>query len=372
MFFEKVACAIVAHIHPHTVLVTFKQEPICNIVDISPFLSFFIADNNFVCDCRLQWLFELKNRTRYAALREALETFVCTLHDPKISNFIEPVPNHILDLLNIGSSYNGVNSAELHLGGNNSGRKRFSKSRQNGGAQRGVSGNGQRLGQMQLNTDDDVDVIDAAAVALTPEHSEHVLSLSKRSLAESQLLTVVASSQPEVYNDALLTASGIPDIATANIVGEKKKKSVLPAKLRDDYYDEAAGLGGGGGGVGLLLAQQVELGDGLDELKQNALYNQQTNDVIGMTNTITEHAASKPQPLGIKVCLFLLKSERLPCHDELSDPTELPLSRDLMDVRSNQAQSNMSSGGDALSMATTTVVGVAAIIVHFSSRRRFA
>ncbi|XP_011186527.2 connectin [Zeugodacus cucurbitae] len=330
-----------------------------------------LSDNNFICDCRLQWLFELKNRTRYTALREALESFVCTLHDPKISNFIEPVPNHILDLLNIGSSYNGgANSAELHLGGgNNGGRKRFSKSRQNGGTQRGVGGggNGQRLGQMQLNADDEVDVIDAAAVALTPEHSEHVLSLSKRSLAESNVLTVVASSQPEVYKDAHLTASGIPDVvATANIIGEKKKKSVLPAKLRDDYYDE--GVTGVAAPHGLLLAQQVELGDGLDALKHNALYNQQTNDVIGMTNTINEHDANKPQPLGIKVCLFLLKPERLPCHDELSDPTELPLSRDLMDVRSNQAQSNMSSGGSALS--TTTWVGVAAIMLRCSSRRR--
>ncbi|XP_014095201.2 connectin [Bactrocera oleae] len=330
-----------------------------------------LSDNNFVCDCRLQWLFELKNRTRYTALREALETFVCTLHDPKISNFVEPVPNHILDLLNIGSSYNGGNSAELHLGGNNSGRKRFSKSRQNGGTQRGVGGNGQRLGQMQLTADKNVDVIDAAAVALTPEHSEHVLSLSKRSLADGNVLTVVASSQPEVYNDALLAASGMPDVATVNIIGEKKKKSVLPAKIRDDYYDEAAGLGGGAAAPhGLLLAQQIELGEGLDALKQNALYNQQTNDVIGPTNTINEHGGSKPQPLGIKVCLFLLKLERLPCHDELSDPTELPLSRDLMDVRSNQAQSNMSSAGSALSMATTTLVGVAAIMLRFSSRRR--
>uniref|UniRef100_W8BXH1 Connectin n=1 Tax=Ceratitis capitata TaxID=7213 RepID=W8BXH1_CERCA len=332
-----------------------------------------LSDNNFICDCRLQWIFELKNRTRHIALREALEGFVCTLHDPKILNFIEPVPNHILDLLNIGSSYNGMNSAEFHLSGNNnSGRKRFSKARQNGGAQRGINGSSQRLGQAQL-TAEDVDVIDAAAVALTPEHSEHVLSLSKREAAVEGEHSVAASSQPEVFNNAFLAASGIPDIATAQIVGEKKKKSVMPAKLRDDYYDETAGMIGGGDAAphGLLLAQQVELGDGLDALKQNALYNQQTNDVLGMThNTITEHAANKPQPLGIKVRLFTLKPERLPCHDELSDPTELPLSRDLMDVRSNQAQSNMSSGGYGLTMATTTLAGVAAIMLRFSSRRR--
>ncbi|XP_036337713.1 connectin [Rhagoletis pomonella] len=351
-----------------------------------------LSDNNFVCDCRLQWIFELKNRTRFMQLRDSLEDFVCTLHDPKVSNFIEPVPNHILDLLNIGSSYN---SAELHLSGSSSGRKRFSKVRQSG-TQRAMGGgggvgvnNGQRLGQVQLTADavdgvavgvgDDAAIAAAAAavaIVNAAENSAHILTLSKRSIVDKEGVIVAAaaaaSSQPEVYNDAFLAASGIPDAATANIIGEKKKKSIAPAQLRDDYYDEAVSVSGSNAAPqGLLMAQQVELGDGLDALKQNALYNQQTNDVVGMTNTITEHASGgKPQPLGIKVRLFTLKPERLPCHDELSDPTELPLSRDLMDVRSNQAQSNMSSGSYGLTMATTSLAGVAAIMLRFSCRRR--
>ncbi|XP_053956172.1 connectin-like [Anastrepha ludens] len=320
------------------------------------------SENNFVCDCRLRWIFELKNRTRFMQLRDMLEDFVCTLHDPKISNFIEPIPNHILDLLNIGSSYNGEN-----LGGSNIGRKRFSKSRQSG-TQRKVSGsgsNGQHFEQMQLTADNvEAGESNAAAIASIPENSAHILTLSKRSIAAKEEVVAAASSQSEMYNDAILAASDIPIVATANIIGEKKKKSISSVNLRDDYYDETTGVGGN-------PAQQVELGDGLDAFKQNALYNQQTNDVIGMTSSNTEHTASiKPQPLGIKVRLFTLKPEYLPCHDELSDPTELPLSRDLMDVRSNQAQSNMSSGGYGLTMATRTFGGVVALILRFSSRRR--
>ncbi|XP_067612828.1 connectin [Eurosta solidaginis] len=326
-----------------------------------------LSDNNFICDCRLQWLFELKNRTRFLQLRDSLEDFVCTLHDAKISNFIEPVPNHILDLLNIGSSYNGINSAELHLG--TSGRKRFNKARQNG--------HGQRLGQMQL-TSDGVDAVDGAAMVDAPENAAHILSLSKRSIAIKQTITAtaaVASSQPEIYNeDAFMTAAATAAATAAqanNIANENKQKSIFTANLRDDYDDVMAA--GDAAPHGLMLAQQVELAEGLDALKQNALYNQQTNDVIGMTNTINEHDSSQSsssQALGIKVRLFTLKPERLPCHDEFSDPTELPLSRDLMDVRSNQAESNMSSGGYGLTMATTTLLCVAAIVLRFSSRRR--
>ncbi|XP_055698112.1 connectin-like [Phlebotomus papatasi] len=40
-----------------------------------------ISDNRFICDCRLRWIFELKNRTRNDDLRRSLQDVDCILFD---------------------------------------------------------------------------------------------------------------------------------------------------------------------------------------------------------------------------------------------------------------------------------------------------
>uniref|UniRef100_A0A1A9WLG0 Uncharacterized protein n=1 Tax=Glossina brevipalpis TaxID=37001 RepID=A0A1A9WLG0_9MUSC len=168
------------------------------------------TDNNFICDCRLQWLYELKNRTRHQQLRESLEEFVCTLQEPHLYNFIEPVPTHILDLLNVGG-----------LGG----------------------------------------------------------------------LTGISNDQ-----------------FVMNTASNRKRTS----KTRP------------------LISNQ----------RRNTNNQQHDNDVLiaNHENQVDNVDILPKQPLGFKVRLFILKPGLLPCHDELSDPTELPLSRDLMDARSSNVQ----------------------------------
>lgn len=43
------------------------------------FLSFSILENNFICECRLRWIFELRNHTKNAKLRNSLDELQCTL-----------------------------------------------------------------------------------------------------------------------------------------------------------------------------------------------------------------------------------------------------------------------------------------------------
>lgn len=40
---------------------------------------FHVTDNEFICDCRLAWIFDLKNRTRNFELKYSLEEIECTM-----------------------------------------------------------------------------------------------------------------------------------------------------------------------------------------------------------------------------------------------------------------------------------------------------
>lgn len=40
-----------------------------------------IADNKLICDCRLGWLFELRNRSKNARVHDILEHLTCVLFD---------------------------------------------------------------------------------------------------------------------------------------------------------------------------------------------------------------------------------------------------------------------------------------------------
>lgn len=46
---------------------------------IKTFSVFFVTDNEFICDCRLAWIFDLKNRTRNFELKYSLEEVECTM-----------------------------------------------------------------------------------------------------------------------------------------------------------------------------------------------------------------------------------------------------------------------------------------------------
>lgn len=41
----------------------------------------FASENNFVCDCRLLWLYELRNRTRSGSIQKSLDNLNCDLKE---------------------------------------------------------------------------------------------------------------------------------------------------------------------------------------------------------------------------------------------------------------------------------------------------
>lgn len=43
------------------------------------FVFFFVTDNELICDCRLAWIFDLKNRTKNFELRYSLEEIECMM-----------------------------------------------------------------------------------------------------------------------------------------------------------------------------------------------------------------------------------------------------------------------------------------------------
>lgn len=43
------------------------------------FIFFLFAENRFICDCRLRWIFDLHNQTKNRELKQSLERITCTL-----------------------------------------------------------------------------------------------------------------------------------------------------------------------------------------------------------------------------------------------------------------------------------------------------
>ncbi|XP_017053311.1 connectin [Drosophila ficusphila] len=259
-----------------------------------------VSDNKFICDCRLQWIFELKNRTRHLQLRDSLEDLHCTLQEPKLSHFVDPVPSDILDRLNVGGfTAIGSNSASMGGVGNSVVGSSYSGLSLDDGRKHSASRSRQALrGQRQFAS-----------------NAENVV--------ESKMSRRRKRQQEELK--------------------QKDLAAVAPTHKRYDYYDDNNG--------GLSLGHGLDLDDNLSLHKQGFYGAGSTpvghNDVDVL---MTSHSSSGDaldilaNKNAISVKLFQLKPEMLPCHDELSDPTELPLSRDLMDVRSNVGQ-DMSMGG---------------------------
>ncbi|XP_037719431.1 connectin [Drosophila subpulchrella] len=269
-----------------------------------------VSDNKFICDCRLQWIFELKNRTRHLQLRDSLEDLHCTLQEPKLSHFVDPVPSAILDELNVGGfTAIGSNSASMGGVGNSvvgssySGLSSLDDSRKHSAGRSRQALRGQR--QFASNAENGVE--------------------SKRRKRQEDL--------------------------------KKDLAAVAPTHKRYDYYDDNNG--------GMSLGHGLDLDDNLNLHKQG-FYGAGLPAVVGGHNDVdvlmTSHSAAGDDldiltnKKSINIKLFLLKPEMLPCHDELSDPTELPLSRDLMDVRSNVGQDMSTAGGDRLIQGPIAII----------------
>ncbi|XP_061402600.1 connectin-like, partial [Musca vetustissima] len=266
--------------------------------------------NNFICDCRLQWLYELKNRTRYQQLRDSLDDFICTLQEPRLHNFIEPVPSHVLQLLNVGGLSSATSSDQYVSTSGVANKKRQSKNRQ--GSQRRV--NNKFDGQLQLTEDVEQHM-----------HVENSASLKKkRALTLSQYQGIGAV---EVGNAG--EANSKTTVESHYIFGGPDSSS--NGDMHNDYFEA--------GNAGRVATHPLKVEDDLELLKHNALF-QQNNEILSAShsNLLDAVEVVPKQPLGIQVRLFMLRSDRLPCHEVLSDPTELPLSRDLMDARSSNVQ----------------------------------
>ncbi|XP_070135963.1 connectin [Drosophila bipectinata] len=280
-----------------------------------------VSDNKFICDCRLQWIFELKNRTRHLQLRDSLEELSCSLQDPKLSHFVDPVPSQILDVLNIGG-FTAIGSNSASMGGV------------------GNSVVGSSYGGMGLD-----------------DSRKHSSSRSRQALRGQRQF---ASSQENTVESKMRKRRKRQEAAQK----EKDLAAVAPTHKRYDYYDDNNG--------GLSLGHGLDLDDNLNLHKQGSFYGAASpvaghNDVDVLLSSPHSSAGDALDAMAnkntINVRLFLLKPEMLPCHDELSDPTELPLSRDLMDVRSNVGQESSLGGAPALAKGFGLLVVLVALAV---------
>lgn len=289
-----------------------------------------IADNKFICDCRLQWIFELKNRTRHLQLRDSLEELICTLQEPKLSHFVDPVPSHILDILNVGGfTAIGSNSASM------------------GGIGNGVSS----VSSNYATLDEGL------------SSRKHGMSKSRQALRGQRQFTDVSENvvESKLRQRRKRQPTEQGGAAVGGALGDLAAVAAHTQK-RYDYYDENNGAGhvAGLGLVGHGAGAGLDMDDNLNLHKQSSFYGNAAsslstghNDVDVLLGPHQPQAGdaldgSLASKHSINVRLFILKPEMLPCHDELSDPTELPLSRDLMDVRSNAGQDLLINGGAAL------------------------
>lgn len=130
-----------------------------------------------------------------------------------------------------------------------------------------------------------------------------------------------------------------------------------------EYYEDDATLFG---------HSSVEFEDDMDLLKQQSLYTQHGSAGSGgggggAASKETLDAADSSSAT-VEVELFSLRTADLPCPGELSDPTELPLSRESigMDVRSPHTNTGAGAAKLSLSQIGTiwSVVILPAVILH--------
>lgn len=296
---------------------------------IPPLSLSLFADNKFICDCRLQWIFELKNRTRHLQLRDSLEELICTLQEPKLSHFVDPVPSHILDILNVGG-FTAIGSNSASMGG---------------------------IGNSVSSVSSNYATLDEGLSS-----RKHGMSKSRQALRGQRQFTDVSENVVESKlrqrrkRQPTEQGGGGGAGGVGGAVGDLAAVAAHTQK-RYDYYDENNGAGHVSG-LGLVkhgAGAGLDMDDNLNLHKQSSFYGNAASSSTGHNDV--DVLLGPHQPLAgdaldgslaskhsINVRLFILKPEMLPCHDELSDPTELPLSRDLMDVRSNAGQDLLING----------------------------
>lgn len=323
--------------------------------------SLSLADNKFICDCRLQWIFELKNRTRHLQLRDSLEELICTLQEPKLLHFVDPVPSHILDILNVGG-FTAIGSNSASMGGIGNSVSSVSSS-SNYATLDELSGNG-------LSS------------------RKHATSKSRQALRGQRQFTDDVDAENVVESKLLRQRRRKRQEQAAggsNIIGGDLAAVAAHTQKRYDYYDENNGGGGGHMGMGLVghgstAVGAMDMDDNLNLHKQSSFYGASSSLSAGSSvlgNNDVDVMLQQPKAAGdaldslaskhsINVRLFILKPEMLPCHDELSDPTELPLSRDLMDVRSNAGQDLLINGAAQKTLQLTLCLALSSAVALLS------
>lgn len=275
-------------------------------------------DNKFICDCRLQWIFELRNRTRHQQLRDSLENFICALQEPKLSHFVDPVPSHILDLLNFGGfTAIGSNSASMGgIGGIGSSSSSYAN-----------------LEELSSNN------------GLTMK--KHSSSKSRQALRGQRQFTDNAENVVESKLRVRRKRQQQPEAEIGGVA------AVAQTQKRYDYYDDT---NGNAHASSLGLTHGLDMDDNLNLHKQSSFYGASglAHNDVELQHQLQPQAGDALDTMANKnslnVHLFILKPDMLPCHDELSDPTELPLSRDLMDVRSNAGQDLLINGANPMQL----------------------
>lgn len=294
----------------------------------------------------------MKNRTRHLQLRDSLEELICTLQEPKLSHFVDPVPSHILDILNVGGfTAIGSNSASM------------------GGIGNSVSSSSSSSNYATL------DELSGSGLS----SRKHATSKSRQALrGQRQFTDDVAEN---VVESKLRQRRKRQEQAAVGIIGGDLA-AVAHTQKRYDYYDE----NNGGHGMGLLghgsaAVGAMDMDDNLNLHKQSSFYGNAgassslAGSVLGHNDV--DVMLQQPKAAGdaldslaskhsINVRLFILKPEMLPCHDELSDPTELPLSRDLMDVRSNAGQDLLINGASVKTQQLAMCLALSSAIALLS------
>ncbi|XP_017863990.1 PREDICTED: connectin [Drosophila arizonae] len=279
-----------------------------------------VSDNKFICDCRLQWIFELRNRTRHQQLRDSLENFICALQEPKLSHFVDPVPSHILDLLNFGG-FTAIGSNSASMGGIG-----------------GIGGIGSSSNYANLEEL-------SSSNGLTMK--KHSSSKSRQALRGQRQFTDNAENVVESKLRVRRKRQQQPEAEVGGVA------AVAQTQKRYDYYDDT---NGNAHASSLGLTHGLDMDDNLNLHKQSSFYGATglAHNDVELQHQLQPQAGDALDTMANKnslnVHLFMLKPDMLPCHDELSDPTELPLSRDLMDVRSNAGQDLLINGANPMQL----------------------
>ncbi|XP_055840843.1 connectin [Episyrphus balteatus] len=294
-------------------LTYYNFQPIMdNLVNSTSELS--VSDNNFICDCRLQWIFDLRNKTRNINLKESLEEIVCTLYDDKKNNMPQ-------GLLNIDNNdvlmMNAIRGDRPAIGTGSSSIVQPGITKQHRQQYR-------RHHQQQQNQQSSLD--------LYPHQKQ----------SHSALVAGIGGSSSSI------SSSG-NEFGNRNRASAASSSSSLEQPGREYYVNEAPYVfDNDATNADDGIAGNPNIDDDHDDDDDDL----NTDNAIGIHRSRQLQQPQQHQPVqhdargvGRVVELLKLRAETLPCPEELSDPTELPLSRESigMDVRGTHSASSCQS-----------------------------